>query len=108
MNYSVHVNSIQFLYLSACQQLVAYNRRATEVYVTKATLRLELESDQNLILGNKIVQVTQEWCNSVGLNKGKCILKGDVYYIINNCNDAWKFKVISEKSNEVGMCISRN
>jgi hypothetical protein len=34
---------IQFLYLSACQQRVAYNRRAQKVYMTKPRLRLELE-----------------------------------------------------------------
>jgi hypothetical protein len=31
-----------FLYLSAYQQRVAYNRRALKVYITKARLKLEL------------------------------------------------------------------
>jgi hypothetical protein len=35
--------SFQFLYLSACQQLVAYNRWALKVYITKARLKLELD-----------------------------------------------------------------
>jgi hypothetical protein len=36
-------NSVQFLYLSTCQQRVASNRRALEVYITEARLRLELK-----------------------------------------------------------------
>jgi hypothetical protein len=36
-------NSVQFLHLSACEQRVAYNRRALNVHVTKSKLRLELE-----------------------------------------------------------------
>jgi hypothetical protein len=36
-------NSIQFLYLSACQQRVASNRRALKLYLTKPRLRLEVE-----------------------------------------------------------------
>jgi hypothetical protein len=38
-------NLIQFLYLSACQQRMAYNRRALKVYITQARLRLVLEVD---------------------------------------------------------------
>jgi hypothetical protein len=38
-------NSTQFLYSSACEQRVAYNKEALKVYTTKATLRLELELD---------------------------------------------------------------
>jgi hypothetical protein len=40
-------NSIQFLYLSACLQRVAYNRRELKVCITKARVRLapELELD---------------------------------------------------------------
>jgi hypothetical protein len=34
---------IQFLYLSACQQRVDYNRQALKVHRTEARLRLELE-----------------------------------------------------------------
>jgi hypothetical protein len=33
----------QFLYLSACQQRVVYNRRALMMYTTKDRLRLEPE-----------------------------------------------------------------
>jgi hypothetical protein len=35
-------SSVQFLYISACQQRVAYNRRAMEVHITEAKLRLEV------------------------------------------------------------------
>jgi hypothetical protein len=42
-----------------CQQRVAYNRQALKMYITKARLRLELELDYNVILGNKIMQVTR-------------------------------------------------
>jgi hypothetical protein len=52
-------DSVLFLCLSACQQRVTYNRRALKVYITKATLRPELELDYSLIPGNKITQVTQ-------------------------------------------------
>jgi hypothetical protein len=34
---------IMFLYLGACQELVAYNRRELKMYLTKARQRLELE-----------------------------------------------------------------
>jgi hypothetical protein len=53
----IQINSVTFF--SACQQRVAYNRRALNVYITEATLRLELELDNSLILGNKTVQLTQ-------------------------------------------------
>jgi hypothetical protein len=52
-------NNNKFLYLSACQQRVAYDRRALRVYITKARLRLEPELDQILILGNKTIQLTR-------------------------------------------------
>jgi hypothetical protein len=59
----IQFNSIQSLHFSACQELVAYSRRALKVYITKARLRLELslelELDYNLILGNKTIQVTR-------------------------------------------------
>jgi hypothetical protein len=42
-NNNNNTNSIQFLYLSACQQRVAYTRRALKVKITKARLRLEQE-----------------------------------------------------------------
>jgi hypothetical protein len=57
------INIIQFPYSTACQHLVAYNRQALKVYITKAGLRsevaLELELDENVILGNKTIQVTR-------------------------------------------------
>jgi hypothetical protein len=36
-------DSVLFRYQSACQQRVAYNRRALKAYITKARLRLELK-----------------------------------------------------------------
>jgi hypothetical protein len=36
---------IQFLYLSACQKLMNYNRQALKVYITEARPRLEIELD---------------------------------------------------------------
>jgi hypothetical protein len=53
------------------------------VHMTKARLRLELELHYNVILDNKIIQITRKRCNSEGLSKGKCILKGDVMFIEN-------------------------
>jgi hypothetical protein len=53
---------MKFIYLSSCWQQVAYNNKwALKVYITKARLRLELELGYNLILGNKIIQVTWKW-----------------------------------------------
>jgi hypothetical protein len=39
---------MKFLYLSACQQQVAYNRGALKRYITKARLRLELKLELEL------------------------------------------------------------
>jgi hypothetical protein len=44
--------------LSVYQQLVAYNRGALKLYITKARLKLEL--DQNLILSYKIIHVARQ------------------------------------------------
>jgi hypothetical protein len=41
-------NSIEFPYLSACQEGVACNRRAPKIYITKARLKLELEINKTI------------------------------------------------------------
>jgi hypothetical protein len=47
-NYVEIIIIIKFLYLSACQQRVAYKRRALKVYITKTRLRLELKQELEL------------------------------------------------------------
>jgi hypothetical protein len=44
----IQFHSIQSLYFSVCQELVAYSRRALKVYITKARLRLELNLELEL------------------------------------------------------------